>query len=289
MKKNHNHFIHHLRSYRTFYFMFFTFILLITSIIIYIFSDKIYAADLLEQAFQPAMTNETIINLGEGKNAVGNEILRQWVGADLNLGAWCDINGQRSSTDIITAQKGAAWYVGSDSAFCNEILWWTWNSSSISMSGTTQAPLIVRIAKFLLRITMVLAVTMVIFNGIMWIIESAKWAEVKDAKKNITLIVVWMLIALMSLWIINLISSVTVSSLGTTNPGVSTCLINGNILSGEPLKQYICENSTFGTTYTWTRYPDRIGNRCKRDWDYKAITDTEMVSKCIELGWEYKN
>ena len=67
MKKIHHHFVYHLRSYRTFYFMFFTFLLLLTSIIIYILGDKIYAAttqpDLLEQAFQPAMTNETIINL----------------------------------------------------------------------------------------------------------------------------------------------------------------------------------------------------------------------------------
>jgi hypothetical protein len=36
-----------------------------------------YAADLLEQAFEPSMTNETIVNLGAGKNAVGNEVLRQ--------------------------------------------------------------------------------------------------------------------------------------------------------------------------------------------------------------------
>jgi len=165
MKKIHAHFITHLRSYRTFHFMFFTFILLITSIVTYIFSDKIYAADLLEQAFQPAITNDTIINLWAGKNAVGNEILRWSVSVDL-------------------------WGI------------------------TKEAPLIVRIAKFLLRITMVLAVTMVIFNGIMWIIESSKWAEVKDAKKNITLIVVGILIALMSLGIINLISSITVSSLG---------------------------------------------------------------------------
>jgi hypothetical protein len=43
--------------------MFFTFLLLIISVVIYIFSDKIYAQDLLEQAFAPAMTNETIINL----------------------------------------------------------------------------------------------------------------------------------------------------------------------------------------------------------------------------------
>lgn len=64
-----------------------------------------------------------------------------------------------------------------------------------------------------MRITMVLSVTMVIFNWIMWIIESAKWAEVKDAKKNIVLIVVGIIIALMSLSIINLITSLTVSSL----------------------------------------------------------------------------
>lgn len=60
---------------------------------------------------------------------------------------------------------------------------------------------------------MVLAVTMVLFNGIMWIIESAKGGEVKDAKKNIILIVVGILIALISLGIINLVSSLTVSSL----------------------------------------------------------------------------
>ena len=168
MKKITTHFIHHLRSYRTFHFMFFTFILLITSIIIYIFNNKIYAQDLLESSFQPAMVNDTIVNLWNGKNAIGNEVFRPWI--NITLGGWPIVS---SST-----------------------------------------PLIVRITKFLLRITMVLAVTMVIFNGIMWIIESSKWAEVKDAKKNITLIIVGILIALMSLGIINLISSITVSSLG---------------------------------------------------------------------------
>lgn len=66
MKRLHHKFIYHLRSYRTFHFMFFTFLLLLTSVGIYLVNDKIYAAvqpDLLEQAFQPAFTNETIINL----------------------------------------------------------------------------------------------------------------------------------------------------------------------------------------------------------------------------------
>lgn len=149
--------------------MFFTFFLCIVSWIIHIFSNNIYAVgDLLEQAFEPAMTNETIINLWNGKNAVGNEVFKQWVNVNI----------------------------------------WSWPLIS------TEAPLIVRIAKFLLRITMVLSVTMVIFNGVMWIIESSKWWEVKDAKKNIILIISGILIALMSLGIINLIGSLTVSSLG---------------------------------------------------------------------------
>jgi heme/copper-type cytochrome/quinol oxidase subunit 2 len=122
------------------------------------------------------------------------------------------------------------WYSWNDSEeddreFCETILWWDYRVDIVQ----TEAPLIVRIAKFFLRITMVLAVTMVIFNGIMWIIESAKWAEVKDAKKNITLIIVWILIALMSLGIINLISSLTVSSLWNNSSTETIDIIDDNL------------------------------------------------------------
>ncbi len=192
--------------------MFFTFLLLITSVVIYVFSNKIYAAaqpDLLEQAFKPAFSNETIINLWQGKNAVGNEILRQWVGVTSNLGIWCILNGQHISQADLQTQATAVGYWGSTTDFCQNIL----GGDNDTPVFTTEAPLIVRIAKFMLRITMVLSVTMVIFNGVMYIIESAKWAEVKDAKQNIIFIIVGILIALMSLGIINLISSITVSSL----------------------------------------------------------------------------
>ena len=209
MKKIHNQFISHLRSYRTFHFMFFTFVLLITSMVIYTFSDKIYAQDLLEKAFQPAMSNQTIIDLWAGKNAVGNEILQQGVGVSSNLWIGCILNGQNISNADLNTQKAAAGYNWSNPDFCQQILGWDNNVPVL----TTQPPLIVRIAKFMLRMTMVLSVTMVIFNGVMWIIESSKGGEVKDAKKNITLIIVGILISLMSLGIINLISSITVSSL----------------------------------------------------------------------------
>lgn len=212
MKNLHKQFILHLRSNRMFHFMFFTFVLLITSMIIYVVSSRSYAEDLLEKAFAPAFSNETIIDLGKWKNAVGNEILREWVNVQDNFGQWCFVNNEHISNGDLWSQKNALgqsalW----DREFCEQILGWDYNTTVMQ----TEAPLIVRIAKFLLRITMVLSITMVIFNGIMWIIESAKWAEVKDAKKNITLIIVGILISLMSLSIINIISSLTVSSLGT--------------------------------------------------------------------------
>jgi len=175
----------------------------------YIFSNKIYAEDLLEKAFEPAFKNETIINLWEGKNAVGNEVLREWVNVQDNAGQWCFVNNKHISNSDLEIQKTAVWYTWTYTNFCQQILWGDRDTTVLQ----TEAPLIVRIAKFLLRITMVLAVTMVIFNGIMRIIESAKWAEVKDVKKNMVLLVVGILIALMSLSIINLISSLSISSL----------------------------------------------------------------------------
>ena len=285
MKRLHKHFITHLRSYRTFNFLFFTFLLLITSVVTYKFSDKIYALDLLEKAFAPSIQNESIINLWAGKNAVGNEVLREGVNVQQSFGIGCFVNNQHISPGDLTAQKTALWSTLTNSEFCQQIL----GGDNDVPVLQTEAPLIVRIAKFLLRITMVLAVTMVLFNGIMWIIESSKWAEVKDAKQNIILIVSGILIALMSLWIINLISSLTVSSLGTQSSWSAWCIINQSVLMGDNLKKYICENSTFWTTFTWTRHPDHIGNRCERGGSYKAITDSEMISKCIELGGTYQN
>jgi len=231
MKKLHHHFIHHVRSYRTFHFMFFTFVLLITSLVLHLFSNKIYAKDLLEKAFEPAMTNETIINLGAGKNAVGNEILKEWVSVQDNLGRGCFVNGEHIPDNTLTSQKNAVGYTGNSQNFCTQVLGGEYNISAV----TTEAPLIVRISKFLLRITMVLAVTMVIFNGVMWIIESSKGAEVKDAKKNIILVVVGLFIALMSLSIINLISSITISSLWWTDWTSLTPWVNtGNTVVNQP-------------------------------------------------------
>jgi uncharacterized membrane protein len=147
--------------------------------------------------------------LGNTKNAVGNEILREWIITQSNLGVWCLVNGQHISNDVLQTQANDAWYTWSTTDFCQQILWGDNDATML----TTQAPFIVRIAKWLLRLTIVLAITMVIWNGIMYIVESAKWGEVKDATKNIGLIIGGILVALLSLGVINLISSITISSL----------------------------------------------------------------------------
>jgi len=132
---------------------------------------EIHAEDLLEQAFAPAKTYQTITDLWNTKNAVGNEIFVSSIQSQDSLG--------------------------------------NWNVPAI----TQQEPLLIRIAKWFLRITIVLSITMVIYNGVGYIVESAKWGEVKNATKNIALIVGGVLLALFSLVIINLLRSLTLSSL----------------------------------------------------------------------------
>ena len=94
------------------------------------------------------------------------------------------VNGQLISKNDVNIQKNTVNYInGDDHAVCQQVLSGTWNATVIST--TPQAPLIVKIAKWLLRMTIVLSITMVIYNGIMYIVESAKGTEVKDTAKNI--------------------------------------------------------------------------------------------------------
>lgn len=85
--------------------MFFTFVVLLVSIGVYLFINKSYAADdLLEKAFEPAITHETIINLGAGKNAVGNEVFRGTTTITLN-NHQCFVENDRISSDDLQIQK----------------------------------------------------------------------------------------------------------------------------------------------------------------------------------------
>lgn len=80
---------------------------------------------------------------------------------------------------------------------------------------TKRQSLIISVTKFILRMTVVLSVTMIIYNGIMYVIKSSKGENAKDVLKNLLYIGIGLLIALLSVVIIRLVSSIWASSLST--------------------------------------------------------------------------
>jgi hypothetical protein len=129
----------------------------------------------MEIMFQPAKSYEKIVDLGSTKNAVGNEIFREslqlW--ANESFWNWCFVNEQHINNKIIEAQIENLWYNWDTRTFCEEILGGDYDISVFW--SEKQAPLIVRITKFLLRLTIILSITMILYNGILRVVESAKW------------------------------------------------------------------------------------------------------------------
>jgi len=154
-----------------------------------------FGQDLLEDVFLNAKSSQSIIDIWNDKRSVWREIFEEWTVVNWWLTKRCFI-----------------WNIE------REDIWSEWECVNESwerkiLNFTPQAPLIVRIAKFFLRMTVALAITMVIYNWIYYIVESAKGWDVTKAKTNLVYVWVWLVVSLMSLTIINLISSVSISSL----------------------------------------------------------------------------
>lgn len=88
----------------------------------------------------------------------------------------------------------------------NKVFKW---SFEISEKWISRKPsLIVKITKLLLQLTIALSVTMILYNGLSYIIQTWQWKEWKSLVKNVVLIVVWILVSLFSAIIITLIQSI---------------------------------------------------------------------------------
>lgn len=87
-----------------------------------------------------------------------------------------------------------------------------------------EVPLIVRIVKVILKITVVLSVSMVIFSSIKFMIQVFNGSEIKSAGaiKDLKNILIWLLIALFSITAVNLIISLPKNSLQTQNTYINT-------------------------------------------------------------------
>lgn len=77
---------------------------------------------------------------------------------------------------------------------------------------TKRQSLIIEITRFILRMTIVLAVPMLIYNGIQYMIKSSKGEPPKDVIPNIMYILAGILLALSSVIIVRLASSIGMSS-----------------------------------------------------------------------------
>ena len=68
--------------------------------------------------------------------------------------------------------------------------------------------IIVKVTRIVLSFVVALSITMILYNWMIYIIQTWQWKDSKDLTKNIAYIVVWILVALFSVLIINLIQSV---------------------------------------------------------------------------------
>lgn len=249
-----------------------TFLLLGTVFLFHWYSS---AQDLMEQAFEAARNHESIIDIWSTKNAVWNQLLResQTVWVNDNFWKWCFIDNQYTS---YTEEE------------CS-IRWWDWNVSVLDTNS--REPLMVRITKFLLRLTIVLSITMVIVNAVLYMIDVMSWKDLSssDAKKNLIFVAWGIILALSSVGIINLIWSVTKSSLKTSEDlwditiGCSTW---ATIIAWDDFRKYACENilemtrdatrAAVNKCYT----ADMSKNECDALWWDRWAQATDRANNC---------
>lgn len=126
-----------------------------------------------------------------------------WNGDDL-LNCIFEPAKQRDSVIDFWDDKSWVWHtvLRESSTFS----WWEWFYK--------RAPVIVKVVKIILKFTIVISVTMVIFYSIKFMLQVFKWNDYKSAwaKKDLINLFIWLLIALFSVTAITLVISISKST-----------------------------------------------------------------------------
>lgn len=130
---------------------------------------------------------------------VGSSILFWWISFAADDLLWQLIEPAKQTENIIDLGENVK-------TVWNSVIGWS-TEISIDWIGNNWS-LIVRITRFILILTIALAVTMILYNWFLYIVQSWKWEDWKKHITNVIRIVVWILIALFSVVIINLIQSI---------------------------------------------------------------------------------
>lgn len=186
-------------------------------------------ADLLDTAFQPSKNLDQVVNIGNSKNAVGNEVFRWSTTVVFDL--WLVKKCFKPTADSQASCQGKKWVDWSATqSKCYQIPHLTldenacvaqggdWVKFSYSESLQNES-LLVRVTKTLLRITIALSIPMIIFLGIRIVITAFNGGEYKDQLKNVALVIAGLILALSAIGIIYFIQSLTIQSLsGAPSP-----------------------------------------------------------------------
>lgn len=152
--------------------------------------------DLLWDLVQPSYESDTTINAGKNSKTVWNRFL------------W--------SSHIFKVKKEIKFEDGKPLCHNGECAEWCDGTEDkkecqyqhVWVNVDAKSSVIVKVTKLLLILTVALSVTMILYNGMMYIIQTWQWKEWKSLMKNIALIVVGILISFFSVVIIRLIQSI---------------------------------------------------------------------------------
>lgn len=92
----------------------------------------------------------------------------------------------------------------------NVIEWWYSMELDLDWLGVNNKPsIIVKVTRILLALVIALSVTMILYNWLIYIVQTWQWKEWKSLIKNVVYIVIGILLSLFSVTIITLLQSVS--------------------------------------------------------------------------------
>lgn len=101
-------------------------------------------------------------------------------------------------------------------AVWNEIFRGSTNIDGVSLNGiqtSENAPLLVRITQTLLRLTIALSIPVLIWIGLKLIKNGMSGGDIKEGLKEVSWVIIWLMLALSAVGIIYLIQSIATQSL----------------------------------------------------------------------------
>jgi len=155
--------------------------------------------DLLWDIMEPTYSHDTTIRFGKNSKTVWNTIfggateikvtIQKQIKKDNNGNPICDWTCKE-------------WCKGEqDDEQCN------YQYTFVDVELENEPSTIVKITRYFLMFTIAISVTMILYNGLRYIVQTGRWQEWKNLVSNIIYIVVWILIALFSVIIITILQS----------------------------------------------------------------------------------